>query len=187
MNREKLKELGLTDEQIESVMTEHGKTVQKLKTDGGKAEQLEAENKSLKASIKDFKATIKSLEESSANNEQLQKTIDDYKTKLEASEKQRAEQQKKHLIANALKESGGKDVDYLAFKLGDLELQNDGTIKDLDNLIKDLKEKMPNQFETGGGQELPNGAKWLDNSLNKGENVSVNDQLGQIFDEALGL
>ncbi len=186
MNREKLKELGLTDEQIESVMAEHGKTVNKLKSSKSddKIAQLEEENKSLKTNIKDFKATIKTLEANGADNEELKKTLDEYKEKLAASEKQRTDQLKKHTITNALKDAGGKDLDYLIFKLGDLELQKDGTIKDLDNLVKDLKEKMPNQFEIES--DIPNGATWFDNSLNKGESVNAQDQLGQMFENALG-
>ena len=41
----------------------------------------------------------------------------------------------------------GTDVDYLMFKLGDLEVDDEGNVKDLENKIKDLKASLPTFFE----------------------------------------
>ncbi|MTN76933.1 hypothetical protein GMB45_16055, partial [Turicibacter sanguinis] len=79
MKREFLADLGLSDEVIDKVMAEHGKTVQdtqnKLKT---AKDELEAKD----ADLATANQTITELQKSNTDNAELQKQVEDYQTCL---------------------------------------------------------------------------------------------------------
>lgn len=142
MNRETLRTLGLTEEQIDAVMADHGRGIQavqtRLTTAENRVTDLESELDEAKNSD-EIKTLTDRAETAEAKAIELQGTID--------------QTTKATLVDKALTEAGAKDLDYAKFKLGEVELQEDGSIKDLDNLIKDLKEQLPNQFEVADSNE----------------------------------
>ncbi|WP_339063568.1 hypothetical protein [Tepidibacillus marianensis] len=74
------------------------------------------------------------------------------------------------IVRSALEKAGATDPDYIIFKHGGLEkyeLDKDGSIKDLDNLIKQSKENNPSFFK----QETPpkDDKKIIDNKLPGGD------------------
>lgn len=75
MNRDFLKEQGLSDEQIESVMKEHGKTLNDTKTKADKVDGLESQIADLTGQIQDRDTQLEDLKKVDAKA--LQKTIDD--------------------------------------------------------------------------------------------------------------
>ena len=81
MNREFLKNLGLTDDQIDKIMGEHGKTVQAEK-DKAKAASSELET---------YKARITELEQAAEGSAEVKKQLDDLKAQI-AEEKRQAEE-----------------------------------------------------------------------------------------------
>ncbi len=178
MKRDYLKELGLEEEVIDKIMTEHGKSVQKLKELEGVKEDLE-----------EAKKTIENLEKANKDNESLQKEIESYKEKLENSEKERKAEAKSRMIEDALRGAKGKDLEYLKFKLGDIEVDKDGKLKDIDSKIKELQEKHPSFFETEDGGDTNkggNGYKPLNNNLNDGKPADKSATIANEFSEALG-
>ncbi|HEM3437923.1 phage scaffolding protein [Streptococcus suis] len=161
MKREFLAGLGLSDEVIEQVMAEHGKTVQATQS-----KLDEAESK-----LKEANSTLDTLKKSNKDNEELQKELKTYKEKVSQLEADAKETAKKQSIKDALVNAKATDVDYLMYKLGDVELAEDGSIKDLDNKIKDLQTNHPtffqvteqeqpgNGFKSLGGVDLPSGQR----------------------------
>ncbi len=135
MNRETLRTLGLTEEQIDAVMADHGRGVQavqtRLTTAENRTKELETELDAAKNND-EVKTLTERAETAEAKATELKGAID--------------QTTKATLVDKALTEAGAKDLDYAKFKLGDVELQEDGTIKDLENLIKDLQTQLPNQF-----------------------------------------
>ncbi len=125
--------------------------------------------------LKETKDTLEQLQKDHKDIEQLQTTIQDYESRMETLEKEKQEQIKQHKLESALKDAGGKDVDYLKFKLGDVELNKDGSIKDLDNKVKSLQENHPSFFPSKdeGGNKDKNGFSVLDNKLNNGGDVPL--------------
>lgn len=138
MTRKSLKAMGLTDEQIDSIIEMHTETVDglkdRLRTAEGKAEQLDGVQKELddlKAKGGDFKAKY----------EQAKKELDDYKADVTAKETKAA----KTKAAKAFFESKnitGKNLD-IAMRAATAEIdacELDGEkIKDtkaLDELVK---------------------------------------------------
>ncbi len=183
MKREVLQKLGLTDEQIEGVMKEHGKSVTLAKSDAVKVEKELAE--SLKNDLEEARKTIKKLEKTGADNEALQKEIEAYKAKYEESEAQRKADTVNRKVIDAIREAGGKDTDYIKFKLGELETDKDGNIKDLENKIKEFKENNPQHFESE--QSKDDDVEWLDNSLGEGEKANEFAQMESEFVKHLGI
>lgn len=161
MKREFLAGLGLSDEVIEQVMAEHGKTVQATQS-----KLDEAESK-----LKEANSTLDTLKKSNKDNEELQNELKTYKDKVSQLEADAKEMAKKQTIKDALANAKATDVDYLMYKLGDVEVDEKGEIKDLENKIKDLQANHPtffqstepeqpgNGFITLGGADLPNGQR----------------------------
>ncbi|MFC6323521.1 phage scaffolding protein [Companilactobacillus baiquanensis] len=83
MKREFLKNLGLTDELIEKVMTEHAKDIQDTNSKLATAEQ---ERDSLKSQVTDCDNQIKDLGEKVGNSDGLQETIKNLKSTIEEND-----------------------------------------------------------------------------------------------------
>lgn len=124
--------------------------------------------------LKETKDTLEQLQKDHKDIEQLQTTIQDYESRMEKLENEKQEQSKQHQLESALKDAGGKDVDYLKFKLGDVELNKDGSIKDLDNKVKSLQENHPSFFESKeDNKNSNNGFNVIDNKLNNGGDAAL--------------
>ena len=90
MKRDFLATLGLSDEVIDKIMAEHGKTVNETKS-----KLTETENE-LNAKVNDLATanrTIEDLQKSNKDNSDLQKQIEDYQTKLTEADNQRTEKE----------------------------------------------------------------------------------------------
>ncbi|HFI0351808.1 TPA: phage scaffolding protein [Streptococcus suis] len=151
MKREFLARLGLPEEAIEQIMAEHGKTVQATQS-----KLDEAESK-----LKEANSTLDTLKKSNKDNEELQNELKMYKDKVTQLEAQAKESAKQQTIKDALVNAKATDVDYLMYKLGDVELAEDGSIKDLDSKIKDLQTNHPTFFQATEPEQANNGFKSL--------------------------
>lgn len=161
MKREFLAGLELSEEVINQIMGEHGKTVQ-----GVQSKLDEAEEK-----LKTANSTLDTLKKSNKDNEELQNELKTYKDKVTQLEAQAKESAKQQTIKDALTNAKATDVDYLMYKLGEVEVDENGAIKDLDNKIKDLQTNHPTFFQTTdqapgnngfkslGGADLPDGKR----------------------------
>lgn len=142
MKREELKELGLTDEQIGSVMALHGVTVNELNSKVSTAEQqatqYQEQLEKNQSELDDFKAKSK-------GNEDLEQQVTDLQTRLDQnktdSEQQIADIKKSSAIDLALTQAGAKNIKAVKALLDgeSLELAEDG-LKGLDDQLAALKE-----------------------------------------------
>lgn len=137
MKREFLQSLELSEEVINQIMAEHDKTVQATQ------EKLSA----AEAQLNEANATLATLKKNNKDNEELQNELKSYKERVETLEQEAKDNARKQTIKDALTAAKGTDVDYLMFKLGDLEVDDEGNVKDLENKIKDLKASLPTFFE----------------------------------------
>lgn len=81
-----------------------------------------------------------------------------------------------------------KYVDYLMYKLGDVELADDGSIKDLDSKIKDLQTNYPTFFQISEPEQPDNGFKSLGGAdIPPGGKIDPNQSMANEFSQALGL
>lgn len=121
--------------------------------------------------LKTANETLTTLQKSNKDNEELQTKISEYEAKMQQLETERAEERKTFTIKEALTKAGVADVDYMMFKLGQLETDKDGNVVDLDNKVKALQEANPTFFKSadpGPGQPPAPGYKVIDNKLPTG-------------------
>lgn len=148
MKTEFLKELGLTEEQIKSIMAENGKDVTKAKSD---YEEIKAQLEIANTTIKDRDTQIEGLKK--VDGEALQAEI----TKLQDENKTAKEKYEAELkdlqISNAIKlaiSDKAQDADLVAglFDKSKLILGEDGKVTGLKEQLKDLKENKGFLFKT---------------------------------------
>lgn len=124
-------------------------------------------------SLKEANSTIKTLEDKVKDNPDVQKELDTYKSKAEKLESENKQLVINQQVSTALRDAGAKDVEYATFKLGQLELDKDGNVKDLANKVKDLQSTLPDYFtqkDDGKGKVDPmNKFKPISPNLSKGD------------------
>lgn len=178
MNRETLRAQGLSEEQIDAVMADHGRSMQQVQSRLTQAETHAAD--------------LQTRLDQATNSEEIQTLTE----RAETAENQVTELQGQlsqitvdNLVNSALSESGAKDIDYIRYKLGEVELSEDGkSIKDIENKIKDLQANLPDQFtlpdaKKGGGDEGSDpldGFKRVDNKLQQGQQSEPNTEQAMI-------
>lgn len=151
MKREFLAGLELSEEVIDKIMAEHGKTVQGFQT---KLDESESK-------LEQANSTLDTLKKNNKDNEELQNELKTYKDKVKQLETEAVENAKKQVIKDALGNAKALDVDYLMYKLGEVETDKDGNLIDLDNKIKDLQSNYPKFFEAEPEPENPDGYQAL--------------------------
>lgn len=100
--------------------------------------------------LKTANTTIEDLKKDNASNEDLQKKIKEHEGTIANLQTEATKKEKESIVKSALEKAGASDPDYLIFKYGGIdkyEFQKDGTIKDLDSLIKLSKENNPTFFK----------------------------------------
>lgn len=136
LTRKLLKGMGLTEEQIDSVIDAHTETVDGLKT---QIETIKADAEKLKDVQKELDG-LKNGKDWKAEHDKLKKQFDDYKSSTEAKETENA---KREAVREAAKKAGLSEAGITkAVKYADLtkvELNDDGKAKDADKLAADIK------------------------------------------------
>lgn len=146
MNREELKELGLNDEQINSVMASHGKTVNSIKDKADKVDGLESQIDDYKKQLKDRDEQLEELSEKAKGNEDLLKQIQDLQKANDDKQKEfdvkLSQQRKEAKLELALKDAKAKDVDLIKVKLDadTIKLNEDGSLVGLKEQLEKLQE-----------------------------------------------
>ena len=160
MTREELKELGLTDEQIEKVMASHGKALNAVKDKADKVETLESQVEDYKTQLADRDKQLKDLGEKAKGNEELTAQIEELKQQNEATKTEYEEKLQKQSFDHVLEKSliGAKVKNVKAVKaLLDVDMiKLDGdTLKGLDEQLKNLKESDSYLFEEEKKEQPP--------------------------------
>jgi len=103
--------------------------------------------------LKKANKLVEDLKKDNKDVEVLQKKITDYEKEVEELKEERVKEKTNYTLKEKLKEAGAKDVDYMIYKLGEVELDKEGNIIELDNKIKSLKEGNPGHFEVKDNPE----------------------------------
>ena len=163
MKREQLQELGLEKEAIDKVLAEYHQAI--------KAEKdiFEAGVKDLQAQLDEANKAITEASESTKSVEQIKSELDDYKTKYEEANSTLETERKTNKLKESLTGAGGADLEYLMFKLGDVETD------EIEAKVAELKEQLPGHFKSDDEpkQETPAGYEVISNKLDKGESAKT--------------
>jgi len=137
-------------------------------------DQYNSTSEKLKAADK----TLKDLQSENKDLSELQSQIDEYKKQVDDKDKELVATRNATILKEALREAGANDIDYITFKLGDLETNEDGTYKDLDKKIEEIKKSDAKWFkdDSSEGEEdkkdkeqpVNGGYKPVDNKLKTG-------------------
>lgn len=156
LTRKSLKAMGLTDEQVDSIIEAHTETVNALKDERDsyreKADQLD----DVQRELDEAKKTAKNAPDYAA----LKKEYDEYKKSVEA---EKSLQAKKDAYAEIVKDAGLSEKGVAkALKYADwatIDLTADGKIKDASKHIKGLKEEWADyvvtESEEGASTDTP--------------------------------
>ena len=138
LTRKLLKGMGLTEEQIDSVIDAHTETVDGLKS---QIETLKADADKLKTVEKELQ-DLKDGKDWKAEADKIRKEFDDFKADAAAKETAAAKREALREIAKnmGLSDSGiEKVLKYTDIK--SVELDKDGKVKDSDKLINSIKDE----------------------------------------------
>lgn len=179
---ELLKKLGFTDEQIQKViggMKENKIYITKEENIEERYNKLKGQKEDLEGQLNTANSTIKDLKKNNANNEELQKTIKEHETTIATLKETSAKREKEFTIKSKLKDAGCTDVDYMLYKLGDIEKLD--IEKDLDNKVKELAENntsfFPVEDKKESGKQEP---KVLANKLSGTDNPPQSFTMDQL-------
>ena len=142
MKREFLKNMELTDEQIDAIMAENGKDVNGLKEQVNslttEKDGLQSQLTERDTQLKDLKGKVKDSDELTTEIEQLQKANKEAKEKYEAD---LTAQQKSFLVDKALASAGARNAKAVSslLDLDSVEVK-DGQLTGLDDQLKALRE-----------------------------------------------
>ena len=136
--------------------------------------------------LKAANSTLDTLKKSNKDNDELQNELKTYKDKVSQLEADVKETAKKQTIKDALSSAKATDLDYLMYKLGDVELAEDGSIKDLDSKIKDLQTNHPTFFQPSEPEQADNGFKTLGGvDIPPGGKIDLSKSLTADFESAV--
>lgn len=177
MKREFLKAMGLTDEQIDKIMDEHGKTTNSLKTD---IETLKQEGISFKEQLDNANSKIEEFK--SMDIDKIKSEAEDYKVKFEQSEKDAKEKLEKmqfdHILENALILAKAKDPKLVKVLLESdaLKLKGDEIIglKEQLDKVKLEKDYLFDSDETQTEPVIVKSTKRKSSSISKEDFMSMN-------------
>lgn len=155
MKREQLKELELTDEQINAVMSLNGQDIEKAKAG---ADTLKAENEALKKQASDFEKSIKEPKKNAKNGDDLTAQIEALQ---EANKKQKEDFEAKVTglkIDSAVKEAlaAAKVRNPKTFKglldMDKVKIGEDGQLTGLEDQLAAIKQSDAYLFDEGSKQ-----------------------------------
>lgn len=171
MKRDQLKELGLTDEQIDKIMGWHGADVEKAKATASDAESLKTENDSLKAQLTERDKDIKTLTKQAGNSDELNKQLEDLQNKYQADTEALQGQLQQTKLNGALDTilSSSKVRNPKAAKallnMDEIKLNDKGELEGVDDQIASLKESDAYLFDEGQkGSYTPGGGNGSDDN-----------------------
>ncbi len=157
--QEILKAKGLDDESIEAVIGEMKQNKIFTTTHENmdvRYPKLKADHENVTAQYGESTKLIEQLKAGTKDNDALQGKITAHESTIAQLQQQLKETQMDAAIKVALLGAKAVDVDYMTFKLkekGELELDEQGNIKGIDDKLAGLKTQFPNQFESGTTQK----------------------------------
>lgn len=176
MKREKLKSLGLNDDQINEVMSLNGADIEKAKSN---VDQVTEENKTLKEQMASRDKDLKKLQDQVKDNEDLSNQFKDLQKKYKTDTQALNEKVETVKLNSAVDQvlSANKVRNNKAIKAllnnDEIKFGEDGKLTGLDDQIKNLKKSDPYLFDGGqktnyqpnNGQEPKTTKKLSDMSL----------------------
>ncbi|MCY9807465.1 phage scaffolding protein [Lentilactobacillus senioris] len=164
MKRESLKQMELSEEQIEKIMSMNGADIENAKQSVGDVDAIKQENDTLRSQIADRDKDIKSLQKQTKDNDeltnQLQSLQDKYQQDTDQLNQQLQETKFNSALNTALTSANVRNPKAVSALIDKdkLELTDENSIKGLDDQLSALKESDAYLFDEGShGNYNPGG------------------------------
>ncbi len=118
MTRKELEDLGLSKEQVDSVMKINGTDIENAKTP---VKDKDDEITNLKEQLKTANTTITDLKKTNASNEELQGKVTEYENEVKRLKTEAENTAKTYALKEQLSKAGVVDADYLIYKHGGID------------------------------------------------------------------
>lgn len=155
MKRDQLKELGLSEEQIKTVMDLNGEDINKTKSNNA---EMVKESESLKAQLAERDKDITTLKKNAKNSEELSKQLADLQGKYKQDKENLTGELGKVKLNSAIDQALTKNHvrNNTAFKslmnLDDIKLKDDGSLDNFDDQFNQVKGQAPYLIDEGKHQ-----------------------------------
>jgi DNA repair exonuclease SbcCD ATPase subunit len=149
MKRKFLEDMGLTKEQVDSIMSENGNDIEGAK---GNLEQVKTELSQTKAQLTERDTQLEELKKSSGDNADLKNQIETLQEENEKVKQEKESEIKELKLSVAIKQALGDTVQDSDLVTGLLDrskliLGDDEKVTGLDEQIKTIKESKPFLFK----------------------------------------
>ena len=178
LTRKMLKGMGLTEEQVETIIEEHTTVVNALKDERDSykedAEKLKETEKALEKATKQLES-----DNSKAELEKLQKEYDEYKATVSEKETKATKQEiRKKLLKDAGIPANWIDRASKSISLDDIKLDKEGNAEDSDKIIDKIKEEWSDVI----GKVETKGANVSNPPSNDGKGTTTKEDIMKIKD-----
>lgn len=193
---ELLKKLGLTEEQIKSIvdgMKENKIHTTKEENADIRLTKLQQDFDSKNTELDKANKLIKSLQDSAKTNdvEGMKTKISDYEKQIAQLQEENKQEKIKSQLALELKDAGVTDESYIAFKIEqklkadnkNFELTEDGKIKGIKDLIESEKKISPSFFKSETKKEVDVKDLGKEKEQLNDEPKNLRDALTQAYNE----
>lgn len=155
MTRKELEDLGLSKEQIDSVMKINGADIENAKTP---VKDKDDEIFNLNEQLKTANTTIADLKKTNATNEELQGKVTEYENEVNRLKTEAENTAKTYALKEQLTKAGVVDADYLIYKHGGIEkftFDKENKPVGVEDAIKSYKEDatMAHLFKQESGKQ----------------------------------
>lgn len=174
MERKFLTDLGLDSDQVNSIMSQYGKDLQKY-------EGLEAERDALKKTSSELSGKIDDLKANNSNIEDLTKQIEKLKSDNEKAANQLNAQKLDFAVTSTIKDFGAKNTKAVKALLNsdDIRFDSKGNLTGLENQLKSLKDSDSYLFAEDKPASKPIQAFPTGNPEAGGKDVSLHQKIAQ--------
>lgn len=182
LTRKMLKAMGIEDEKIDEIVDAHAETVDALKKERNKYKEDADKLADIQKKYDDLKKVVDSQEDDPYKEkyDKEHKAFEEYKAGVES---ERTKANKTKAYKELLKKAGVSDkrIDSIlrVTAVDDFELDDDGNIKDADNVVKDIQAEWAEFIEVrdqrGAGTENPPRNTGGSNKLTKADIYKKDD------------
>lgn len=164
-----LKGQGMTDEQIDKVISEMKQNkifTTALENADIRYNDLKGKHEALAREHQESTQLIEKLRKASSGNEALQSKITEYETQIAGLQAENDKIKVDSALRTALLEARAADIDYITFKikeLGEVKLDDNGRVKGIEDTLASLKIQYPQHFPSENRKQID------ENKLNNGD------------------
>ncbi|WP_125764441.1 phage scaffolding protein [Companilactobacillus hulinensis] len=180
MKREQLKELKLTDEQIDKIMGLNGADIESTKKSLGDVDSIKQENESLKNQLSERDKDMKSLKKQAGDNEELSSKYAElqskYKDDTEKLNAQLSETKLNGALDNALNSAKVRNTKAVRglLNMDSIKLNDKGELEGVNDQLDSLKKSDSYLFDEGSKQGYkPGGGQGSDDKSTVQDLVNV--------------